>query len=99
MPKNKIECRGRNGWFNYHSHYVFVSKGEPVIPEDPEHLAFVDISSIRVGQYAPIRLIGSAPDIIEVLKDIIQKLEQGMQETGTPDPQDLAAPGGKAAKQ
>lgn len=64
-----IECRGRNGWFNYDNYFVAIT------PALENRSAYVEINSRRKGKHAPITITGKPSSVIELLEDISYKLK------------------------
>jgi len=62
-----IECRGRNGWFEFHHFYALVpSKPAP---------SWIDIySKSKLAQMPPIVFSGPQEELIKLFEDILEKL-------------------------
>jgi hypothetical protein len=70
----KIECRGRNGWFDYNRFNVSVYSSTTNGP-----ITYLQISSKRNNRgWAPITIMGPAEQVLAMLEDMTGTLRDAM---------------------
>jgi hypothetical protein len=70
MP-DKIECRGRNGWFNYHSNSSWT-----YTTPDGSKVAYVQLWSRQSGRTSPIMITGPPDKLLALLQDMARKVRK-----------------------
>jgi len=65
----KIECRGRNGWFELRQIYVSIGY--------PDGEALIDLYSKTYGKTPPIIFSGNIQDLKKLFKDIAREIKPG----------------------
>jgi len=68
-----IECKGRNGWFIYKSHAVWIGTAGELAAENKTYIEL--FSSSPHTQRAPLQFAGPARELCRLLRQIARELE------------------------
>jgi hypothetical protein len=73
MPE-VIECRGRNGWFKYKDHSIWLHDNVATVP-----ILNVNLYSKYPASVAPIIVLGRADDVLALFEDIVAAMKLKME--------------------